>query len=76
MVHYEYCESTSISFMLHVMQCNVIAFITCYIVNIVDTEARMVFFGGHPAKYLAPSVVCAVCVCVCVTALSGIYFSG
>jgi len=30
---------------------NVIAFITRYKVNIVDTEARMVFFGGHAAKY-------------------------
>jgi len=33
-------------------------------VNIVDTEARMVFVGGHPTKYYPPSIV-RVCVCVC-----------
>jgi hypothetical protein len=29
----------------------IIAFITRHKVNIVDTEVRMVFLGGHPAKY-------------------------
>jgi len=47
-----------------------------------NAEARMVFIGGHPAKYYSHQlmfvlcsvyvcVVCVcVCVCVCVTALS------
>ena len=26
----------------------------------------MVFFGGHPAKYRPPTIVCAICECVCV----------
>jgi len=30
---------------------DVIAFITRHKVNIVDTKARMIFLGGHPAKY-------------------------
>jgi len=33
------------------MYVNVIVFIIRHKVNIVDTEARMVFLGGHPAKY-------------------------
>jgi len=32
-------------------KCKFIAFLTRHKVNIVDTEARMVFLGGHPAKY-------------------------
>jgi len=39
-----------------------IAFVTRHKVDIVDTEARMVFLVGHPAKYCPPSIVCAVCV--------------
>jgi len=33
------------------MHVNVVAFITHHKVNIVDTEARMVFHRGHTAKY-------------------------
>ena len=30
----------------------------------IDSEERMVFFGGHPVKYWPPTIVCAVCDCV------------
>jgi len=44
---------------------NVIAFITRQKVNIVDIEARMVFLGGHPAKYYSLIIEFAsVCECV------------
>jgi len=36
----------------------------------------MVFLGDHPAKYWRPSFVSAVCLSVCVSGLSGTYFSG
>ena len=45
----------------------------------IESEERMIFLGGHPAKYWSPTSVCSVCVCVCVracTALSGICYSG
>ena len=32
----------------------------------VESEERMVFLGGHPAKCWPPTNVCAVCVCACV----------
>jgi len=47
-----WCQSKLLQFYVNV---NVIAFITCHKVNMVDTEARMVFLGGHPAKYRGPS---------------------
>ena len=30
----------------------------------IDSEERMIFLGGHPAKYWSPTIVCAVHVCV------------
>jgi len=36
---------------MKIVNVNVIAFITRHKVKIVDTEVRIVFLGGHPAKY-------------------------
>ena len=62
--------------------CNIVIYLlTLHILILlrIDSEERMVFLGGHPAKYWSPTNVRAVrvCACVCVcTALSGIYYSG
>ena len=32
----------------------------------IKSEKRMIFLGEHHAKYWPPTMVCAVCVCVCI----------
>jgi len=55
-------------------KCN--SFITRHKVNIIDTEVRMVLFGGRsPSQVLATNYCVCNCMCVRVTALSGIYYS-
>ena len=41
----------------------------------IESKERMVFLGGHPAKYWPPTSVCAVCECVCVYCLVICYSS-
>jgi len=40
-----------------VSYCILIAFIMSHEVNTVDTDVRMVYLSGHPAKYESPSIV-------------------